>query len=221
MHSLRYTRSHPVTRAGVGISLCTCFPHVFCRQPHPPTTYSLPLENFIQINGKRIELEKSEEDFGYWAKTPVARVDCINYIAKKSKELWKPERGKNYSSINGYGKSVCDVWEDDIIDEDRLEIGNVYHTREEAQKQVDKLKAITRVNREIDRLNDNRWKPVWNDEGNKSYHVSFYCGRGRFEICQSSVYKDCFVLKQIQSRVKAEQLIESHENDLLIIFEVE
>lgn len=58
---------------------------------------------------------------------------------------WKPELGRRYYLSDSNGSVYESVWSNDYIDRSRLEIGNCFQTKEEAEKAVEKLKAWKRL----------------------------------------------------------------------------
>jgi len=54
----------------------------------------------------------------------------------------KPEFGDYYYTINSYGVVEYSIWDDDSVDSGRFDNGNVFETKELAEKHVKRLKVF-------------------------------------------------------------------------------
>ena len=63
----------------------------------------------------------------------------------KEPTRWKPGMNQDYYFIDSDGYVYCNRWDDCIIDHGRFEIGDIFQTKEEAEKAVEKLKAWKRL----------------------------------------------------------------------------
>ena len=81
----------------------------------------MTLKEYIEQNGnKPIEIQED---------------GTIRVLEEKGP--WKPEKGDSYYTVDLLATS----WDADITDYCRLELGNVFRTREEAERTVHRLKA--------------------------------------------------------------------------------
>lgn len=55
---------------------------------------------------------------------------------------WTPKAGGKYYFIANYGEPSSDTWTIFSIDRERLAIGNVFATKEDAEFEVERLKVI-------------------------------------------------------------------------------
>ena len=62
-----------------------------------------------------------------------------------SKRRFVPEYGGEYWYISDSGEVNSNYWYDDYDHKGRLKLGNVFKTKEEAEKAVEKLKALRRL----------------------------------------------------------------------------
>ena len=71
---------------------------------------------------------------------------CIDVLKKKPtpKSIWDLVYGDKFISINAFGDITenC-IWEDTVFDEEMRSAGNVFLTKEEASKEVDRRKVET------------------------------------------------------------------------------
>ena len=64
----------------------------------------------------------------------------------KEPTRWKPEMGHDYYYISGDGHVYDNSWDDSqFVDHGRLNVGNCFESREEAEKAVERLKAWERL----------------------------------------------------------------------------
>lgn len=89
----------------------------------------------------------------------------------KESRVWKPEKHERYYYIDGYGNVAADNWDDYEVDIDRLNVGNVYRTSEEAELALEKIKVKAELERYALEHNDPK-KEAW--DGN-SYHYEIVC----------------------------------------------
>ena len=59
--------------------------------------------------------------------------------------VWKPENDEDYWFISSYAELYRVEWTDYSSDKDRLSIGNVFRTEEEAEFQIEKLKVLAEL----------------------------------------------------------------------------
>lgn len=62
---------------------------------------------------------------------------------------WEPKRGDKYYFVRNYASGDNPVfsmtWDNDVVDQSVNELGNVFRTKEKAEKAVEKLKAFKRL----------------------------------------------------------------------------
>ena len=77
-------------------------------------------------------------------KNPNILADWFEEIRESTR--WKPEMGHDYYYISGDGHVYDNSWDDSqFVDCGRLNIGNCFESREEAEKAVERLKAWERL----------------------------------------------------------------------------
>jgi len=76
---------------------------------------------------------------------------------------WTQDYGRDYYLVNSDGDTGRSVNTKDNYDEGRLAIGNVYKTRQEVERVVEKAKALRRIH-EYMRKNDLFFTPDWSDD---------------------------------------------------------
>ena len=100
-----------------------------------------------------------------------------------------------------------------------IAIWNAFLTKQEAEKEVEKRKAIVRINNRIDELND-WWIPDWDDH----YKYNIYYNNNLYAKCYKCDFttyrKESHAIKYMQTEEIAEEIIKEYKNDLDIIFDI-
>ena len=81
---------------------------------------------------------KDIDNFDEWFEEIEEPLDSIH---------WEPDFGEEYWYVNYIGDVVCRVWEDAGVDFWLLESGNIYRTKEECEKALDRELAEARLRR--------------------------------------------------------------------------
>lgn len=68
--------------------------------------------------------------------------ESIKEEDENNQSCWRPKCGEEYYWITNYGESLSDIWTNSSYNEERLVIGNVFRTKEEADFEVERLKVI-------------------------------------------------------------------------------
>lgn len=97
----------------------------------------------------------------------------------------RPEKGQEYWYINHAGLVFASTWEDHGTDKIRWGIGNVFLTREEAEKEIERRKVKQRL-KEL----ANFWEPDWGDITENKYYIYYNHDEEKFEIDFYWIYQD-------------------------------
>lgn len=136
----------------------------------------------------------------------------------KSEEVglvFKPKYDDVYWYINDEGDIFRNYWDNDEYDNQRLSIGDIYRTKEDAEHELEVRKALTRICMDA---------PVWDvdwgkgDQDKYGVYYDYYeklLFTGSFNRCQYST------LPFYRTREQAKQAIEDHEDDYKLVFGVE
>lgn len=155
---------------------------------------------------KKITIEVTEEQ----------HKEILGIIKPKSAKPWR-------AGLDGRYWYVCDwAWvstreEKAIpIDDHYYLTGNYYRTEEEAEKALERQKAIGRVTHRIYELNDG-WEPDWANGNQKKYDIYLDYECGEFDWGYG-----CFCERQtlpcIASEEIADQIIAEMKDDLRLIW---
>lgn len=114
---------------------------------------------------------------------------------------------ENYWIITGRGEIRCDWWGNDSIDKTRCEIGNIFFTKEKAEKELKKLSLLTRFRMFRDRCNRG-WEPDFKDVSQDKHSIQFNYNFGTFTIFNSGHIDGFRLLGYFKEREDAERAIE-------------
>lgn len=98
-----------------------------------------------------------------------------------------PQKGDEYWAVNG--GVIEEIWTNDIFDNNRMDTGLIFKTKEEAQHCFDKVVARTAVTTKIKELND-WWKPDWEDENQQKRYCFFNHSENKFEAVLGGFIQD-------------------------------
>jgi len=156
----------------------------------------------LKINGKAIEL--SEE-----TKEQIKKACGQVKVRPKDKE--------DYFFLDSEG-IICETcWEDTYIDINTWNSGNVFFTKEEAKKELDKRQAIQRVKDYI-KENGMYFETDWNDDNLKYNFYYFYYAVDKVAIDCWSKYKNYSPIGYLKSKEDAEKVLEDNKEDLELIY---
>lgn len=113
----------------------------------------------------------------------LAKAEELKQLIEKEKQkedVW-PEDGDAYYNIDSCGEVGDSRWDNDEWDEARMEIGNVFRTKEDAEKALAKRKIETKLRT----LAEKAWKESgtninWNDFGQQKWGIYFNHRSGKF-----------------------------------------
>lgn len=109
----------------------------------------------IIVDGKEIEATISEQD-------------AKELTAEKP---W-PQEGDEYWIVNDAGVVVDSHYIDSWIDSQRISMGNMFRSREDALNYLRARKLTVAVNRRRRELNGD-WRPDWNNRFNRKHYLMF------------------------------------------------
>lgn len=128
----------------------------------------------------------------------------------KGKEEFKV--GEDYWLIDSMGYIDKINWDNDEIDNARLELGNMFHTKEEAEKELKKRKIYNQLKRYAEEHND---KIDWQDENEYKYYAYYNYENKHIEIDCVWSHKEINVI-YFSSREIAENAVKEIGEDNII-----
>ena len=156
----------------------------------------------------------------------ITELDERKVELQKELELEKQKTGieypplnlhENYWIINGRGEIRCDWWGNDSIDKTRCEIGNIFLTKEKAEKELKKLFLLTRFRLFRDRCNRG-WEPDFKDVSQDKHSIQFNYNFGTFTIFNSGHIDGFRLLGYFKEREDAERAIELFGDEIKRLF---
>ena len=92
---------------------------------------------------------------------------------KPKSRFVKPEKGNTYWTLISTDNEVSPLtWDDDPYENNLWQLGNVYHTKEQAEEALTKRQMRTEILRRIEELNDG-WTPDWTDGNQSKYYLCY------------------------------------------------
>lgn len=73
------------------------------------------------------------------------RIEKLEQVEVEEDEVWKPEYNEDYWSIDAIGLPFKDVWEDYPQDLRKIDIGNIFKTKKEAEYEAERLKVYRKL----------------------------------------------------------------------------
>ena len=144
-------------------------------------------------------------------KNPNILTDWFEEIEEQTR--WKPEMDQKYYFIRTSGYVYDSIWTNDSIDDGRFEIGNCFQTREEAERTVEYLKALSVVRGDATSKftkGEDNWRVY--------YSASTDCLYPDYD--HFSIDNGIFGLPYFATEEDAQRSIELHKNEWLTIFGV-
>ena len=157
----------------------------------------------IDINGVSITLTQDQLE------------QIAQQTAKKS-TIYIPEIDQKYWCIDLNGFIIEYCWVGNKFDKAVLDYGNVYKTREEAEKARDIQLAKVRLRNAIAEANGN-WIPDWNDEQLTKFYFSFNKAEDSIKIgytFEGKIHPDWMYISCLNA---AESILAKHSDDIKLI----
>ena len=189
-------------------------------------------EQVLMGNPKFTVLYEEEEDHGRLSFTDwieqgkyefISQEEMLEKIKKlyppKLKSIYALEEYGQYYTINTVGDIYNFTWVNDVIDNTRLYTGNVYLTKQDAQKALTKLKATALVKKRIAELNEG-WVPDWEDDDEYAYFIVYNSFWLKLDIDFNSIFKTLDNSLYLKSYKLVQQLIDEMPNELKLMLEV-
>lgn len=148
-------------------------------------------------------------------KFPEILTEWFEEIPEEPKTVWDLKDGDEYFDINDFMKighgyfTSCD----ELI-QHQLEVGDIFLTKEEAEKELAWRKA-----REILKLDTNGFKPDWENQEQAKYYV--FCDCPDRDLVVDVAYTYCFQHIHFANRKDAEASIAEHRKEWFTYLGVE
>lgn len=164
------------------------------------------MKNYISINNKKIELTNEQV------------CEIKKQLCPEPKIIWDLKVGDKYWYINSNGYVYLDKWCNNAYENDRRNAGNIFPTQAEAETELSKRQAITRV---LKWKHDNGldFEPDWEDGGQKKYSIYYDCENEGFDWIMRYSAKHYSPIGHFKSSEDMEKCIEECEEDLSMIYD--
>ncbi len=133
----------------------------------------------FEVKNNKIFYEDNDEEIS------AIRAD-LDYEIMEDNEKWKPEKGQMYYCINDRGFFLKSLHDADFIDSSRINIGNYFKTKEEAEFKIKQLEILERVKQYTYEFSSEEWK----EESVVKYIISYNYYEKELKIGFQSKYKE-------------------------------
>ena len=126
---------------------------------------------FIEDNKIKIHLKDGNTIFDNFTQETITNTLQEDWEVVKEGKVWKPEKDGHYCYYNDTGHVYESCYDGDSTDKNRLEFGNCFKTKEEAEHMAEKLKVINELKNFA--LENNEAEINWNNN-NQEKHIIVY-----------------------------------------------
>lgn len=95
-------------------------------------------------------------------------------VVEEKRQYWKPKKDEKYYFITAYEYDVCvmdDMNDEVIVDDNRINMGNYFKTKEEAEHMVEKLKVIHELQKFA--YENNERENDWNNFSQTKFYLIY------------------------------------------------
>ena len=126
---------------------------------------------FIEDNKIKIHLKDGNTIFDNFTQETITNTLQEDWEVVEESKVWKPEKDGHYYYYNDTGHIYESCYDGDSTDKNRLEFGNSFKTKEEAEHMVEKLKVINELKKFA--LENNEAEIDWNNLSQKKYVIIY------------------------------------------------
>lgn len=126
---------------------------------------------FIEDNKIKIHLKDGNTIFDNFTQETITNTLQEDWEVVEESKVWKPEKDGHYYYYNDTGHVYESCYDGDSTDKNRLEFGNCFKTKEEAEHMVEKLKVINELKKFA--LENNEAEIDWNNLSQKKYVIIY------------------------------------------------
>lgn len=138
---------------------------------------------FIEDDKIKIRLKDGNIKFNAFTQETITNTLADDWeVVKENKEskVWKPEKDGHYYYYDNDGRTYQSSYCEDSIDKCRLEFGNCFKTKEEAEHMIEKLKVINELKKFA--LENNEEEIDWKNSGEAKYLITYHYACKELEI---------------------------------------
>ena len=126
---------------------------------------------FIEDNKIKIHLKDGNTIFDNFTQETITNTLQEDWEVVEESKVWKPEKDGHYYYYNDTGHIYESCYDGDSTDKNRLEFGNCFKTKEEAEHMAEKLKVINELKNFA--LENNNEKIDWRDKCIGKYFITY------------------------------------------------
>ena len=145
---------------------------------------------------------------------------------QKELELEEQKQAIEYPKLNmhelywliDYNGNVCrSCWLKDGFDKQRSKIGNVFLTKEEAEKERDRRELLARFMQFRDKCNGD-WKPDFKNDSSWKIYIGFNHNENKMKVCSYLILEEFNLFGYFKNESDAERAIELFEDEIKRLF---
>jgi hypothetical protein len=163
------------------------------------------------------EMKRIGEGFNKFIESIGEALNKLFYPKEDEWEMKYPFKdGGEYFVLNHRGSIIETTWNNNCVDEERFELGNVFPTREEAELEVKRRNLLTRFRAFRDECNED-WKPKWHDNKPK-YFLFFNANDKELQIDCLFNYINLHYFGYFEKAEDAERAIELFGQEIIELY---
>ena len=126
---------------------------------------------FIEDNKIKIRLKDGNIKFNAFTQETITNTLAEDWEVVKESKVWKPKKDEPYYYVGSNGEVLGDYNSNHQIDEGRINLGNCFKTKEEAEHMLEKLRVIKEL-RDF-ALENNEEDIDWNHLSQRKYVIIY------------------------------------------------
>lgn len=112
-------------------------------------------------------------------------------------EMWKPEKGEMFYYLNSYNIAIAETWDASCSDVEHYNIYNCFKTREQAEREAEKILIRRQLEDIARRLNKSK-EFDWSDENQYKWYIIYNTtfGFATYSVSENTVQGTVYCLDE-------------------------
>ena len=127
------------------------------------------------------------------------------------------EEFENYWTIGSGGNLYRAMWDNHDLDFERYSQGNVFKTKEEAEREIDKRALLTRFRQFRDKCNGD-WKPDFKNDSSWKIYIGFNHNENKMKVCSYLILEEFNLFGYFKNESDAERAIDLFGDEIKRLF---
>ena len=153
----------------------------------------------------------------------VSELDKLKSLYEKLKlevaeELEYPfDEREDFWVIDSFGDAHSSTWTNHSFNTSRYSQGNVFKTKEEAEREHDKRALLTRFRQFRDKCNGD-WKPDFKNDSSWKIYIGFNHNENKMKVCSYLILEEFNLFGYFKNESDAERAIELFGDEIKRLF---